>query len=223
MNQTLLRQVRRLAGHRCDYCRIPAAFDPLPFQVDHIIARQHGGQSVLQNLAWSCLHDNKLKGPNVAGIDPVTDHLVALFHLRGQRSERRFVWNGGDPRGPNPDRPRDHWRAPHQRCGRGRLPGRADAGRGFLLILGLSAFQRRHRTHRCKPPFLHRCLRRVVRWPGEPLLPPVGRVQHVVDVAARRDLGLIPLASKRFLTPLTRRVTRRSSIRHTGIIGGRWA
>jgi hypothetical protein len=32
----LLEQLQLLAGDRCDYCRIPAAFDPLPFQVDHI-------------------------------------------------------------------------------------------------------------------------------------------------------------------------------------------
>jgi len=83
MNAGLLAQLHRLAGGRCDYCRIPAAFDPLPFQVDHIIAQQHGGETVLENLAWSCLHDNKQKGPNIAGIDPLTKQLVPLFHPRG--------------------------------------------------------------------------------------------------------------------------------------------
>jgi hypothetical protein len=79
VNRDLLDQVRRLADDRCDYCRIPRQFDPLPFQLDHIIAEQHGGQTVLDNLAWSCLHDNKHKGPNIAGIDPVTNQLVAFF------------------------------------------------------------------------------------------------------------------------------------------------
>jgi hypothetical protein len=82
MKQPLLEELQILAGNRCDYCRMPAAFDPLPFQVDHIIAVQHGGQTILENLAWSCLHDNKHKGPNIAGIDPVTDDLVALS-IRG--------------------------------------------------------------------------------------------------------------------------------------------
>jgi 5-methylcytosine-specific restriction endonuclease McrA len=94
MNRALLDQVRRLADDRCDYCRIPRRFDPLPFQLDHIIAEQHGGETILENLAWSCLHDNKHKGPNIAGIDPVTNHLVALFHPRRQRWERHFAWNG---------------------------------------------------------------------------------------------------------------------------------
>ena len=73
-------QLRLLAEDRWDYCRIPGQFDPLPFQPDHIIAQQHGGETVLDNLAWSCLHDNKHKGPNIAGIDPVSGDLVPLFH-----------------------------------------------------------------------------------------------------------------------------------------------
>ena len=62
MNQILLHQLRHLTGDRCDYCRIPRRHDPLPFQLDHIIAQQHGGETVLGNLVWSCLHDNKHKG-----------------------------------------------------------------------------------------------------------------------------------------------------------------
>lgn len=56
MTRSLLLQVQRLAGERCDYCRMPAEYDPLPFQLDHIIGQQHGGHAVLENLAWSCLH-----------------------------------------------------------------------------------------------------------------------------------------------------------------------
>jgi hypothetical protein len=94
MNPLLLDQLRQLSGDRCDYCRMPRKYDPLPFQVDHIIAQQHGGETVLENLASSCLHDNKHKGPNIAGIDPVTKQLVALFHPRRQNWTRHFVWNG---------------------------------------------------------------------------------------------------------------------------------
>jgi hypothetical protein len=48
MKRDLLRQIRELAEERCDYCRMPSALDPLPFQVDHIIAQQHGGETVLR-------------------------------------------------------------------------------------------------------------------------------------------------------------------------------
>ena len=95
MNRALVNKVRRLALDRCDYCHIPSRLDPLPFQVDHIIAEQHGGETVLENLAWSCLHDNKHKGPNIAGVDPLTKRIVPLFHPRRQRWERHFKWNGG--------------------------------------------------------------------------------------------------------------------------------
>jgi hypothetical protein len=62
--------------------------------VDHIIARQHGGATVIENLAWSCLHCNKHKGPNIAGIDPASGQLAPLFHPRQQRWERHFAWDG---------------------------------------------------------------------------------------------------------------------------------
>jgi hypothetical protein len=94
MNRALLDQIRRLADDRCEYCRIPTRLDPLPFELDHIIAEQHGDQTRVDNLAWSCLDDNKHKGPNIAGIDPVTNQLVGLFHPRPQRWERHFVWTG---------------------------------------------------------------------------------------------------------------------------------
>ena len=46
MNPDLARQVWERANGRCEYCRMPASVYPLPFHVDHIIARQHGGATV---------------------------------------------------------------------------------------------------------------------------------------------------------------------------------
>lgn len=94
MNRLLLNQIRQMSGDRCDYCRMPNAYDPLPFQVDHVIARQHGGATVLENLAWSCLHCNSHKGPNIAGLDPLTGQLARLFHPRAQQWQRHFLWDG---------------------------------------------------------------------------------------------------------------------------------
>ena len=36
--------VRARAGYRCEYCHFPEAIAELPFQLDHIIAQQHGGE-----------------------------------------------------------------------------------------------------------------------------------------------------------------------------------
>ena len=72
MDASLARDVRERAGHMCEYCRMPESNYPtVPFPIDHVIARQHGGSTTLDNLALSCLHDNTHKGPNIAGIDPV--------------------------------------------------------------------------------------------------------------------------------------------------------
>ena len=40
VNRSLLYQLLQLSNNRCDYCRMPTVNDPLPFQVDHIIAQQ---------------------------------------------------------------------------------------------------------------------------------------------------------------------------------------
>jgi hypothetical protein len=47
-----------------------------------IIARQHGGQTPLDNLAMACFHCHRFKGPNIAGLDPTSGQLVRLFHPR---------------------------------------------------------------------------------------------------------------------------------------------
>lgn len=67
MNHALVQQVWTRAGNHCEYCLIPTPQYRLPFQVDHIIARQHGGMSMIDNLALACLHCNRFKGPNIAG------------------------------------------------------------------------------------------------------------------------------------------------------------
>jgi hypothetical protein len=96
VNQDWIRQVWARAGHRCEYCHIPSVAYPLPFHIDHIIARQHGGKSVLNNLALACLHCNRHKGPNIAGVDQVTGSLVRLFHPRQDDWSVHFRWNGCD-------------------------------------------------------------------------------------------------------------------------------
>ena len=80
MNESLERRVWIRAGDRCEYCKIPAYVSEFTFPVDHIIAQQHGGKTTYDNLALSCPHDNFHKGPNIAGLDPVTGRLTRLFN-----------------------------------------------------------------------------------------------------------------------------------------------
>jgi hypothetical protein len=95
MDESLVRAVRQRAGDACEYCRVPQGTYPtVTFPIDHVIARQHGGLTVLSNLANSCLHCNSHKGPNIAGIDPVTRKLTKLFNPRRHRWRKHFRWDG---------------------------------------------------------------------------------------------------------------------------------
>ncbi len=112
MNRELDRKVRERAGQSCEYCRIPQFALPLPFQIDHVIAAQHQGQTELPNLALACPHCNRYKGPNIAGLDPLTGQLVRLFHPR-----------------------RDEW-ADHFDPDGARINGRTPVGRATVQVLG---------------------------------------------------------------------------------------
>ena len=92
MNPTLVRQVFERAGGLCEYCRLPCEFFPLTFHVDHITPRQHGGPTKLDNLALSCLHCNRHKGPKLAGLDPINSELVRLFDPRRDLWTEHFEW-----------------------------------------------------------------------------------------------------------------------------------
>ena len=95
MEESLANAVRERAGHRCEYCLMPQSFYlTVTFPIDHIIAQQHGGPTVLGNLALSCLHDNAHKGPNISGIDPRTKKLTPLFNPRRHKWARHFRWDG---------------------------------------------------------------------------------------------------------------------------------
>jgi hypothetical protein len=62
--------------------------------MEHIIARQHGGETILSNCAWSCPRCNLFKGPNLAGIHEPTKKMVKLFHPRRMTWHRHFRWEG---------------------------------------------------------------------------------------------------------------------------------
>lgn len=93
MNASLLRQVWHRAASRCEYCHLASELFPLTFHVDHIIPRQHGGSTELDNLL-ACLHCNRHKGPNLAGLDPASGALVQLFHPRRNAWGDHFEWQG---------------------------------------------------------------------------------------------------------------------------------
>lgn len=55
MYEPLADQVRERAGGCCEYCRLSDARHPGPFEIEHIIPKQHGSPTTAGNLAYSCL------------------------------------------------------------------------------------------------------------------------------------------------------------------------
>lgn len=102
MDATLRDATRNRATGRCEYCRLPDFVQLLPFHVEHIVARQHGGIDDLDNLAWSCDRCNAYKGPNLSSIDPATGELVALFHPRRDPWHEHFTVDNGEIVGLSP-------------------------------------------------------------------------------------------------------------------------
>ena len=71
---------------------MPEAAFRRPFHIEHIVAKQHGGLTQLDNLALACGACNLKKGPNLTGIDPETGHIIPLFNRRKDRWVDHFAF-----------------------------------------------------------------------------------------------------------------------------------
>jgi hypothetical protein len=112
---TSMRQaVRSRAREICEYCLAPEIIYNVTFHVEHIVPRQHGGETTLSNLALSCHLCNRYKGPNLSGIDPQSATLARLFHPRN-----------------------DGWRD-HFDLVRGVIVGRTPIGRATVQVLNMN-------------------------------------------------------------------------------------
>ena len=85
---------RQRANNRCEYCLLSQGHSELTHHIEHIIAKQHGGSDEADNLALACHRCNLRKGPNVTGIDPESEEIVALFHPRRDEWTSHFRFRG---------------------------------------------------------------------------------------------------------------------------------
>jgi hypothetical protein len=60
MDAALVRLIWNRAHRCCEYCRMAQDCDDLTFEIDHVIARKHGGLTIASNLALSCFWCNVL-------------------------------------------------------------------------------------------------------------------------------------------------------------------
>lgn len=90
----LRRLVTERAQNRCEYCLLPEKASLHKHEPDHIVPRQHGGQTTLDNLALSCMRCNRYKGPNIGSYDPQTGELTPFFNPRTQNWHDHFQLDG---------------------------------------------------------------------------------------------------------------------------------
>ena len=88
----LRRLVAQRAGHRCEYCGIAQSDTLLGCEVDHIISRKHGGQTVMENLAFACFYCNRHKGSDIASLSE-DGRLTRLFNPRADSWDEHFQCN----------------------------------------------------------------------------------------------------------------------------------
>ena len=90
MDAAVRNLVRKRAGNRCEYCRLPQQCYDLTFHVEHIVASQHQQDDDPSNLALACDRCNLQacdrcnlhKGTNLVTIDPATGARAELFNPR---------------------------------------------------------------------------------------------------------------------------------------------
>ncbi len=86
--------VAKRASYRCEYCLLPEKVSLHKHEPDHIVPRQHDGESTEENLALSCLRCNRYKGPNIGSFDPETGELTPFFNPRQQSWSDHFKFDG---------------------------------------------------------------------------------------------------------------------------------
>ena len=93
--------VRHRAANRCEYCLLHQAHSEFTHHIEHITAKQHGGNDSVDNLALACHRCNLRKGPNLTGVDPLTGEITRLFHPRHDQWDQHFQWQGSRIEGTN--------------------------------------------------------------------------------------------------------------------------
>jgi hypothetical protein len=78
--------LRRLVATRsfglCEYCLVHEDDTFFGCQIEHVIARKHGGATVPGNLAYACIYCNAHKGSDITSIAPSSGNIVRLYNPR---------------------------------------------------------------------------------------------------------------------------------------------
>jgi hypothetical protein len=86
-------QVRELFSNCCAYCQTPEDLTVVTFEVEHIVPRSAGGETILHNLCFACPTCNRCKADRTTILDPRTKQEIPLFQPRDDEWSAHFSWN----------------------------------------------------------------------------------------------------------------------------------
>lgn len=86
-------KVAQRSGLRCEYCLVHEDDAAFAHEVDHVLSRQHGGETATENLAYACMICNRFKGTNVGSVDALGG-IVRLFNPRTDEWGKHFRLEG---------------------------------------------------------------------------------------------------------------------------------
>ena len=95
ISTALRQQIFDRAEGRDEYCLLPQRVAAHKHEPDHIIPRQHDGETTTENLALACARCNRYKGYNIGSFDPETGALVPFFNPRLHEWSAHFRLEGG--------------------------------------------------------------------------------------------------------------------------------
>ncbi len=88
---------KRIVGARadgcCEYCKSQARIATQSFSIEHILPKHRGGETEIENLAFSCQGCNNSKFTKIDARDPDSKKVVPLYHPRKQKWREHFEWN----------------------------------------------------------------------------------------------------------------------------------
>lgn len=76
----LRRRIRARFADCCAYCRTGESVTVVIFEMEHIISRSAGGETVFENICLACPTCNRYKADRQTAVVPLTGQIVPLFH-----------------------------------------------------------------------------------------------------------------------------------------------
>jgi 5-methylcytosine-specific restriction endonuclease McrA len=80
------------ASDRCEYCRLSQIGQEAAFHIDHVVPRDAGGATALDNLALACVSCSLRKWAKQTATDPVSREELPLFNPRLHVWAQHFRW-----------------------------------------------------------------------------------------------------------------------------------